>query len=200
MVARKPADAESLAAILEENAAVVVRALREGSGTTALGALTASLSLEGVTAEAIRGLVAAARAEGHTWSEIGQVLRITRQGAQKRFRTEMAMEGQELAGRAADALEALRLWSAGDGQHLVERFDPTMTGRLDAERLASGWGRVEALSGRLLTMGRPTSTPRGPHQVIDVPLAFERGPMKGRVAFDAQGKISGLFVLYPDAP
>ena len=91
MVARKPADAESLAAILEENAAVVVRALREGSGATALGALTASLSLEGVTAEATRGLVAAARAEGHTWSEIGQVLRITRQGAQKRFRTEMAM-------------------------------------------------------------------------------------------------------------
>jgi hypothetical protein len=36
--------------------------------------------------------------------------------------------------------------------------------------------------------------------VVDVPLAFERGPMKGRVAFDAQGKISGLFVLYPDVP
>ena len=200
MVARKPADAESLAAILEENAAVVVRALREGSGATALGALTASLSLEGVTAEATRGLVAAARAEGHTWSEIGQVLRITRQGAQKRFRTEMAMEGRELTGRAEDALEALRLWSAGEGQELIGRFDTTMKGRLDARGLASAWGKVEALSGRLLTMGRPTATQRGPHQVVDVPLAFERGPMKGRVAFDAQGKISGLFVLYPDVP
>jgi hypothetical protein len=200
VVARKPADAESLAAILEENAAVVVRALREGSGATALGALTASLSLEGLAADATRSLVAAARAEGHTWSVIGQVLRISRQGAQKRFRKEMAMGGKELAVRGADAREALRLWSEGAGQQLVERFDTTMKGRLDARGLASAWGKVEALSGRLLTMGRPTSVQRGPHQVVDVPLAFERGPMKGRVAFDAQGKISGLFVLYPDAP
>jgi hypothetical protein len=74
-----------------------------------------------------------------------------------------------------------------------------MKGRLDALGLASAWGRVEALSGRLLAMGRPTSMQRDPHHVVDVPLAFERGPMKGRVAFDAQGKISGLFVLYPDA-
>ena len=199
-MARKPADGEVLAAVLEENAAVVVRALRQGAGGSALGALTASLSLGGLTAEATRTLVAAARAERHTWSEIGQVLRISRQGAHKRFQKELDNEGLRVAGRAADALEVLRLWSAGEGRQLVERFDRTMKGRLDAPALASAWREVEALSGRLLTMGRPTSTPRGPHQVIDVPLAFERGPMKGRVAFDAQGKISGLFVLYPDAP
>ena len=193
-------DPEVLAGILEENAAVVARALRQGPGGSALGALTASLSLEGLAADATRGLVAAARADRHTWSEIGQVLRITRQGAQKRFRREMAMEQQERAGRAADALEVLRLWSSGEGQQLVERLDQTVKDRLDAHGLASAWVQVEGLSGRLLAMGAPRVEQRGAHQVVDVPLAFERGPMKGRVAFDPEGRVSGLFVLYPDVP
>ena len=197
---QKPVDAEVLAATLEENAAVVARALRQGSGGSALGALTASVGLEGLSAEATRSLVAAARAERSTWSEIGQVLRISRQGAQKRFRREMAMEGEEHRGRAAEALEVLRLWSAGGGKQLAERFDQTMKERLDAQGLALAWVQVEQLSGRLLTMGGPTVFQRGRHQVVDVPLAFERGPMKGRVAFDAEGKVSGLFVLYPDVP
>ena len=199
-MAHEPGDAEMLAATLEENAAVVARALRQGTGGSALGALTASLSLEGLSAEATRSLVGAARAERRTWSEIGQVLRISRQGAQKRFRREMAMEGEELSRRAADALEVLRLWSAGGGRRLVERFDQAMKERLDLPGIASAWGQVEGLSGRLLTLGGPTVTPRGRHLVVDVPMAFERGPMKGRVVFDAEGRVSGLFVLYPDVP
>ena len=197
---QRPLEPEVLAGILEENAAVVARALRQGPGGSALGALTASLSLGGLTAEATRTLVAAARAERHTWSEIGQVLRITRQGAQKRFRREMAMEEQEVAARAADGLEVLRLWSSGEGPQLVGRFGQAMRERLDARGLAAAWGKVEELSGRLLTMGKPRVEQRGAHQVVDVPLAFERGPMKGRVAFDPEGRVSGLFVLYPEVP
>ena len=197
---QRPIDPEVLAGILEENAAVVARALRQGPGGSSLGALAASLSLEGLAAEATRGLVAAARADRHTWSEIGQVLRITRQGAQKRFRRELAMEEREVTGRAADALEVLRLWSSGQGQQLVGRLDQAMKERLDAQGLTSAWGKVEELSGRLLTMGKPRVELRGTHQVVDVPLAFERGPMKARVAFDPEGRVSGLFVLYPDVP
>ena len=196
----RPLDPEVLAGILEENAAVVARALRQGPRGSALGALTASLTLEGLAADATRGLVAAARADRHTWLEIGQVLRITRQGAQKRFRREMAMEEQEVAGRAADGLEVLKLWSSGAGKQVVGRFDQAMKERLDAEGLTAAWGKVEERSGRLLTMGRPTVTQRGPIQVVDVPLAFERGPMKGRVAFDPEGRVSGLFVLHPEVP
>jgi hypothetical protein len=121
-MARKPADAEVLAAILEENAAVVVRALRRGPGASALGALSASLSLEGLAAPATYGLVAAARAYRHTWSEIGQMLRLTRQGAQKRSQRVVAMDGAELAGRPPP-------WrSCGSGRRVREsRFssDPT---------------------------------------------------------------------------
>ncbi len=197
---QRPLEPEVLAGILEENAAVVARALRQGPGGSALGALTASLTLEGLAADATRGLVAAARADRHTWLEIGQVLRITRQGAQKRFRREMAMEEQEVAGRAADGLEVLKLWSSGAGKQVVGRFDQAMKERLDAEGLTAAWGKVEERSGRLLTMGRPTVTQRGPIQVVDVPLAFERGPMKGRVAFDPEGRVSGLFVLHPEVP
>lgn len=197
---RRPVDRKVLAALLEENAAVVAQALRQGSGSPALGALTASLNLETLSQEATRSLVAAARAQRHTWAEIGQVLRITRQGAQRRFRREMAMEERERARRAADALEVLRLWSSGEGKQLAERLDKTVRERLDAQGLATAWARVEELSGRLLTMGEPRVEQRGAHQVVDVPLAFERGLMKGRVAFDADGRVSGLFVLYPEVP
>jgi hypothetical protein len=75
-----------------------------------------------------------------------------------------------------------------------------MKGRLEANGLTSAWGKVQGLSGRLLTMGGLAVTQRGRHQVVDVPLGFERGPMKGRVASDAQGRVSGLFVLFPNVP
>jgi hypothetical protein len=69
---------------------------------------------------------------------------------------------------------------------------------LDAAGLAAAWGQVVGRSGKLLSMGQPTTTQRGSRTVVDVPLAFERGAMKGRVAFDREGKVGGLFVLYPD--
>jgi len=70
----------------------------------------------------------------------------------------------------------------------------------DEAGLAAGWAQLEGLSGKLLTVGRPTVAARGKYRVVDIPLAFERGPMKARVSFDSEGRIAGLFVLYPDLP
>jgi hypothetical protein len=75
-----------------------------------------------------------------------------------------------------------------------------MRERLGAQELSAACGEVEGLSGRLLAPGAPSTGQRGSHLVVDVPLALERGPMEGRVAFDAEGRASGLFVLYPDVP
>ena len=36
--------------------------------------------------------------------------------------------------------------------------------------------------------------------VVDIPLRYEAGDMKARVAFDADEKVAGLFILVPDAP
>lgn len=36
--------------------------------------------------------------------------------------------------------------------------------------------------------------------VVDIPLRYEAGDMKARVAFDADEKVAGLFILPPQAP
>lgn len=39
--------------------------------------------------------------------------------------------------------------------------------------------------------------PFGEHTIVNVPMEFEGGPMTGRVVFDTDGRIAGLFVLQP---
>ncbi|MGA9775475.1 MAG: DUF3887 domain-containing protein [Candidatus Dormiibacterota bacterium] len=191
---------ETLATLLEQNAAVVARALRQPPGGSALGALSASITMTQVAEDAMRSLVADARVEGRTWAEIGTILRTSRQAAQQRFKAEMEMGDQELEGLGAEGLKVLGQWAAGEGSLIVPRFDEAVRQRLDEAGLVAAWAQVEELSGRLLTVGRPTVAARGRYRVVDIPLAFERGPMKARITFDPEERISGLFVLYPDLP
>ncbi len=195
---------ETLATLLEQNVAAVARALRQPAVGSALGVLSASITVAEVAEDAMRSLVADARAEGRTWAEIGTILRISRQAAQQRFREELAEElamgDQELAGLGAEGLKVLRQWAAGEGRLMVPRFDEAVRERLDEAGLAAAWAQVEGLSGKLMTVGRPTVAARDKYRVVDIPLAFERGPMKARISFDSEGRIAGLFVLYPDLP
>ena len=193
-MASQRADPDTIATLLEQNAAAVVRALRHGADASALGALSAALTLGDVVDDATRCLVAAARSEKSTWAEIGAVLRTSRQAAHQRFSREEAVARREFG---TEGLEVVRRWSAGEMGALVAKFDPALGQRLDAAGLAAAWQLVERRSGRLRTMGRPTVARRGGYRVVDIPLAFEAGPMKARVTFDATGRISGLFLLNP---
>jgi hypothetical protein len=49
-------------------------------------------------------------------------------------------------------------------------------------------------------MGAPFARAQGDYSVVDVPLHFEAGEMKGRVSYDQQGQVAGLFILNPDVP
>ncbi|MFF9510657.1 hypothetical protein ACF1BU_11775 [Streptomyces sp. NPDC014724] len=40
----------------------------------------------------------------------------------------------------------------------------------------------------------------GDHTVVDIPLRYEAGDMKARVAFDTDEKVAGIFVLAPETP
>ena len=40
----------------------------------------------------------------------------------------------------------------------------------------------------------------GDHTVVDVPLHYEAGDMKARVAFDTDEKVAGIFILAPETP
>lgn len=64
--------------------------------------------------------------------------------------------------------------------------------------LAAVTGLVGAFEG--FGDGEPFTRRIGDHTVVDIPLRYEAGDMKARVAFDADEKVAGLFILQPDAP
>ncbi len=59
---------------------------------------------------------------------------------------------------------------------------------------------VGMVGSRRLGDGDPFVRRNGDHTVVEVPLRYEAGAMKARVASDADEKVSGLAVIAPDAP
>jgi hypothetical protein len=49
-------------------------------------------------------------------------------------------------------------------------------------------------------MGKPAVTQRGDLTLVEIPLFFEAGELKGRVVFDPAGRVTGLRAVAPDAP
>ena len=64
--------------------------------------------------------------------------------------------------------------------------------------LATVIGMVGAFEG--FGDGEPFVRRVGDHTVVDIPLRYEAGDMKARVAFDPDEKVAGLFILAPEVP
>lgn len=66
----------------------------------------------------------------------------------------------------------------------------------------SGLATVAGLVGAFedFADGEPFVRRVGDHTVVDIPLRYEAGDMKARVAFDADEKVAGLFILAPEVP
>lgn len=187
-----------LARLVRENAQAVARALRSPGAGANLGDLAACLTLNELTDRAMHQLVADARRSGATWAEIGGVLQTSRQAAQQRFK-DMDSVDETVARLQERAFGILAHWREGEGSLVVAHFDETMRERLDQDGLARAWGEVEQMMGAQLAAGTPSTTRRGRYRVVDIPLNFEKGPMKGRVVFDDEDRVAGLFVLTPGA-
>ncbi|WP_280276779.1 hypothetical protein [Nocardia wallacei] len=74
--------------LLAANAHIVADVLDPAEGTSAasvMAALRAAHSLDEVVDDIVHTLVRQARAEGHTWAEIGEVFKTSRQAAWQRF-------------------------------------------------------------------------------------------------------------------
>lgn len=188
-----------LAQVLAQNVGVVTtfifgRADAVPPMTALLSARMAADAIEQATGV----LVAEARGAGRTWQEIGELLSITRQAAQQRF-TERAADPQDGA-LAARAVEVVRQIEAEAWSKVTADWDEVMQSKLSVEQLAETWQQIVLNTGRLQTVGQSSVTRKGPFRVVDVPLVFAHGPMKARIAFNHDEKISGLFVLLPDAP
>jgi hypothetical protein len=170
--------------------------------TTPLEAIAAVREVAQAVEESLRAAVERARAAGHTWAEVGQVLGTTRQAAFQRFgrptdpRTGRPMP--EPRPDAADRAVALFAdlvacrWSA-----VCRDFDERVAAQLDADGVAALWAQVAGTVGRFERLGAPSAHQAGDYTVVDVPLYFEAGERVGRVSFDRRGKVAGLFLVPP---
>ncbi len=188
-----------VALVLHHNLSAVSAALRgEPEAPSPMSALLSARTAAEAIEQATRLLVAQARASGRTWQEIGELLAISRQAAQQRFSQSAGdSEHRHLAARAAEVVAQV---DAGAWDEVTADWDDVMRGELGMERLSQAWSAITASAGPLQTIGDSSVARRGPYRIADVPLIFEHGPMKARVVFNHEDKISGLFVLLPDAP
>lgn len=150
-----------------------------------------------------------AREAGHTWQEIGALLGVTRQAAFQRFgrpidpRTGAPMEKTVTMTDAAERAARI-LADVLDGRMDEARktFDARVLDAFTDEARGAGLASVAGLVGAFqgFADAEPFVRRIGDHTVVDVPLHYEAGDMKGRVAFDSDEKVAGLFILAPEVP
>ena len=81
--------------------------------------------------------------------------------------------------------------------HFNAQVLEALTDDVRGDALAAVAGLVGAFEG--FGEGEPFVRRIGDHTVVDMPLRYEGGEMKARVAFDADEKVAGLFILTPEA-
>lgn len=153
--------------------------------------------------ETLQEAVAAARSAGTTWAQLGEVLGTSRQAAFQRFgRPVDPRTGAAMTVRIGDAgARALALFAALAEHRWAQAcldFNERVAAHLDAESLAAVWAQTAGLVGRFEGLGEPTVYQAGDYTIADVPLRFEAGDRLGRVAFDVDSRVAGLFIRPAD--
>jgi hypothetical protein len=197
--------ADPVASRVRDSAARLADALARTGAGAPLAAMAAARDLSATTGEALQEAVDWARAAGHSWREIGDVLGTTRQAAFQRFghpvdpRTGAPMRTDVLPGAADRAAAIVACLTEGRWEDARRDFDARMREGADAARLGRGWAHTAGLIGRYEGMGEPFAHRAAGHTVVEVPLHFEAGEATGRVIFDDDGKVAGLW-LRPASP
>jgi hypothetical protein len=199
-----------VAALLAEQALALGQAA--GSPLTApayLDLVRQAREAEGLAGQVLRLSVQQCRDAGHTWQEIGDLLGVTRQAAFQRF-------GKPIDPRTGEPMDKT-VHMADAAERAVKIATDILEGRMDqarpsfnAEVLAAftdevrgnALATVASLVGAFEGFGEAEPFVRriGDHTVVDIPLRYEAGDMKARVAFDSDEKVAGFFILLPDAP
>lgn len=99
-----------------------------------------------------------------------------------------AQSAQERASQVLDQLEA------GQFEDIAATFDPQMQAAVDANALEQGWNSLPQQVGPLQSRGEPTATTQGEHEVVIVPLQYQHATINATIAFDGEGRLSGLLL------
>ena len=168
-----------------------------------LAAVAAASELSAATNAALQEAVDRARAAGHSWREIGDVLDTTRQAAFQRFgrpvdpRTGKPMMRAVPRGTADRAIGLFADIVEGRWESATKDFTPTMLEHVDAGRIADAYAQTVSMVGGFERMGEPLAYPVSMGTSVDIPLYFEAGERTGQVTFDRDGKVIGLFIRPP---
>jgi hypothetical protein len=191
---------EVMGTMLTANADAAAAVLSRPGGSSdgsVLAAIAATRSLSLIVEDTLKALVGQARAEGHTWAQIGQILRVSRQAAFQRFGSEVVADRREEAEPAlADAeqrtVSLVADLLAGRWQVVEETFTPRMIEILPRELLESTRARISQAWGDLAQTGPAVVTVQDGLTVVDLPLCFERANASCRAVFNSEGKVGGM--------
>ena len=209
-MASPPQSLTILSGLLAEQASALAQAVGSPLASPAyLDLVRRAQGLDDLAEQVLRLCVQQSRDAGHTWQEIGDLLGVTRQAAFQRFGKPIdprTGEPMDKTVRMADAAERAStiVTAVLDGrmdearQSFNAQVMEAFTDEVRGSALATVAGLVGAFEG--FGEGEPFVRRIGDHTVVDIPMRYEAGEMKARVAFDADEKVAGLFILNPDAP
>jgi len=182
-----------------ELVAGVLRAEGHPAGQV-MRAIAATRSLDTIVDDTLHALVDQARAAGHTWAEIGEVLHVSRQAAFQRFgggrRPEVGEDVIDVpvTNAAEHALPVLEAFLDGRLDDARSTFDDRMLEAVSVELLADVREKVRREAGEVQALGNPAVSVRDGYTVVDIPVALERADGIGRVVLDADRQVAGFFV------
>lgn len=194
------AEREVMGVMLTANAEAAAAVLRQTSGTSAgsvIAAIAATRSLSVIVDDTMKALVVQARREGHTWAEIGETLRVTRQAAFQRFGAALMDEredgdGAAFAGAADRTVKLVDDLLAGRWQVVEKDFTPKMREILPRELLEATRAQVIERWGKLVHAGPATTTVRDELTVVEMRLAFEQQNAMCTAVFTLDGQVAGM--------
>ena len=209
-MADPPQSLTALSALLAEQASSLARAVSSPLTPPAhLDLVGRAQGVNELAQQVLKLCVQQSRDAGHTWQELGDLLGVTRQAAFQRF-------GKPIDPRTGEPMDkTVRMTDAAERavkvvtDVLEDRMDEArqsfnaqvleaFTDKVRGDALATVAGLVGAFEG--FGEGEPFVRRVGDHTVVDIPLRYEAGDMKARVAFDDDEKVAGLFILMPEAP
>jgi hypothetical protein len=167
-------------------------------------AIAATRSVDMIVQDTLRALVAQARAAGHTWAEIGELLHVSRQAAFQRFgggRRPTSEHGVAVPvdGAVDAAVPVLRAFLDGRLHDARATFGGRMLDACSVELLADVREKVRQYGGEVQAFGTPVISARDGYTGVDIPVALERADGLGRVVLDADRRVVGFFVRPAEA-
>jgi hypothetical protein len=173
------------------------------AGGSPLVAMAAARQLSAAANTAMQESVDRARAAGHSWREIGDVLETTRQAAFQRFgrpvdpRTGGPMLRAIPVGVADRAIALFTDIVAGRWEEASRDFTDHMREEVSPTRIANAYAQTISQVGAFERMGEPVAYPVALGTSVDILLRFEAGERTGQVTYDENGQVIGLFIRPP---